>query len=176
MAAALEQTSEVKPKSAEQKAEKFLAERREKYFAALDNARAASDTTNTIAWQSNYKEQTRFHRGVISAAAKTLENVADILKSRESDEELEKEINDAKKSLTEERIRWTAWLRRTVEPYSDTVKNCDEKRNEAVALAREAERSTPLVENGLAEAVRKIVASWPKPEWNFESGVVSIRE
>lgn len=166
---------ETKPDTIEQKAERFIAKRREKYFAAVDNAKQAAETTATPAWQSNYREQLRFHRGVISMQSKTLESIAESLKMREPGEDDEKEINDAKKQLTDERIRWQAFLRRTTLPFSDTVQICDELRKSVMTSAHEAERDNPLVDNGLANEVRRIVAEWPKPEWNAESGEVTIK-
>ena len=56
-------------------------------------------------------------------------------KARDTDEDTEKEIKDAVKAMSDERVRFEAWKARAVRPYSKLAEDCRLIREDAIRNA-----------------------------------------
>lgn len=156
------------------RAELFVAGFQQNYSDAIAEARLAAETTQTDAWSRNYREQVKTHRTFVVNALADISSTAENIRSYDTNEEAEKGIRDAVKSLAEERIRHQAWKTRTVAPYSNTVERCEQLLKTVMQSAEDEERNAPLVDRGLASEVRAIVNKWPVAKWDDENGVASV--
>lgn len=175
-----DQKPDPKPKgpklSIGERAEKFVAEFQEKYSIAISEAREAAQTTQTPAWLDNYRQQRAFHDKIIRDTAKSIENCGKRICDHDTSEDEEKEIKDAVKTMSEERIRYQAWKSRSVYPYQSKAERCVELLTEVNRSARRDEDAMGLTHNGLASAVAELTDKWPKAHWDSEAGTVSVEE
>lgn len=157
-----------------EKADLFIAKYQETYSHALDEAREASATTTTAAWQTNYKNQIEAHRKIVGENLRTISSACDTIKHQDTAEDFEKDIRDAVKALAEERIRFSAWKARTVAPFQAAADRCAAILISTNRAAEEAERNSPLIDVGLLAEIRNRTNKWPVAKWNDEVGVVEV--
>jgi hypothetical protein len=160
----------------EVQAERCIAEYQQKYSIDLERARQGAITTATAGWAANYAAQTGGHASFIRAALKDIVDVCEQVKTFGESADFEDAIKKAVKRLTEEREGHAAWLNRAVQPYKSPVDACDILRQQAVNAAKDEEQRAPLISRGLVSAVEMLVAEWPVPTWNDETGAVTIME
>jgi hypothetical protein len=160
----------------EQQAELFVAEYQHQYSDAISRAREAAKTTGTAAWQANYAFQRRAHEDVIRSATKAIVSVCERVTTADTNEDDEKAIRDAAKSMADERIRFEAWQYRTVYAFRRSVDDCESIVGVVVRAAQNAERESPLIYSGLAGRIGKLVGLWPAAGWDEETGIVAVNE
>lgn len=172
-----EDVQPVSPKlSMQERAEKFVAERREKYDVVLAAAKEAAETTQTHAWGENYRQQRDQHKRRIREEAYVIESAGKYIGDRDTDETQEKKIKDAIKALIEERINHEAWLARTVNPFSSAVDVCIDLLEATQRESQRIDEGNPLLYAGYAAAVSALVAKWPQPIWHEETGIAEIAQ
>lgn len=157
-----------------EKADLFIAKFQEDYSHALDEAREASATTTTPAWQANYRNQIEMHRKVIGENLRTISHHCEAIKLHDTAEDFEKEIRDAVKALAEERIRFGAWKTRTISPFQASADKCAAIMLTTVREAERVERESPLIDGGLLAEIKTRVNKWPVTKWDEERGVVEL--
>lgn len=167
-------TPEQEPQDDESKVDLFIAPYQEQYSEALDLAREAQLTTATAGWQSVYKRNCESHHALVNVNAEWIKNLCDRISETDSDEDTEKELAGYVKAIKEERLRFSAWRNRAVEPYSSAVSQCESVLGNLMRAASEAERENPLIDGGLVAAIQSRVADWPRAAWDEENGAVSV--
>lgn len=156
--------------------ELFVAEWQEKYGVALEEARAAADTTGTAAWQRVYAENREAHRRRTRGECMAIGLAAEAIREQGgSTEDDEKQIKDCVKRLSEEREQHEAWLSRAVQPYQIPAENAADLIRKCNFAADETERNAPLANSGLADEVRAITATWPKVKFDSGTGIVTVQ-
>lgn len=154
----------------------FIAPFQAEYSEALSAAREAAQTTSTTAWQGNYKSNIDAHRKSIKHAIESITSTCEHIEAGDTYEEAEKDIGKAVKRLADERVRFSAWRSRAVQPYESTALKCQSILQSAVRRASDEERDNPLLNLGLVLGVDKRLAAWPRAEWNDDAGAVEISE
>lgn len=162
------------PEPIETRAEKFVAEEQARYSECMDRARAAHDMTAQAFWQGEFALRMNTHRKLVRAHAGDIATTAEMIGKGDTSEEAEKAIKDAVKVLAEERVKHDAWYDRAVAPLKAPVLEMANIRESVMRSARQAETDAPLVHNGLGDAVRRIVESWPAATWQEDTGRVVI--
>lgn len=157
------------------RADVFLAKWRDQYMAEVDRARAAESTTNTAGWIANYAAQTTGHRKAMNLACATIAGFCEQVKSYGADDEIVKLMKEQVKNLVEERDAHAAWEMRAVYVYKAPADVCDQIRDTALRAARDQQAQAPLVEHGLVDAVLPILASWPCPIWDNDTGTMRVK-
>ncbi len=158
------------------KVDLFIAKFQSEYSDAISTAREAAQTTATAAWQSNYRINIDGHRKAIKTSLEVIEGECSSIEARDTNEAAEKEIRDAVKELADERVRFGAWRQRAVEVYRATATRCQGIVESATRHAQDDERDNPLLNIGLLLAVKERLDSWPRAEWDDETGAVVIVE
>lgn len=137
-------------------------------------ASEAADTTGTPAWTANYRTQRKLHEQTESGAIKAISSAVETMQLTGTNEESEKEIKDAVKTLAEERIRFRAWEQRAVEVYRKSATDVENALETVIRKAREKETENPLIERGFEDEVRREVATWGTAKWDEEVGAVVL--
>lgn len=154
--------------------ESWIRRHKEKYGIALEGAERAEETTKTTLWQTNYQAQQNRHKGVQDNALETIDNAVLHIKRHGTDEDVEKSVRDAIKTLAEERIAHAAWDKRAVEPFRCWVERCETIRADCVAEAKRHEQEQPLLCKGFERQIVEAVALWRGVQWDDKCGVLSI--
>lgn len=162
--------------SGDDKVDLFIAKFQSEYSDAISTAREASLTTSTVAWQQNYKHNIDTHRSSIKSALDSIGRTCSVVEAADTYEEAEKDIKNSVKFLADERVRFGAWRTRAVQEFEHAASVCQEIIATATRRASEEERGNPLISIGLLLAVKARLDTWPRAEWNDETGVVSIIE
>lgn len=160
----------------DEEAQVFIAEYQNDYSAAMDRARAAAETTQTPAWIANYAAQLTVHKEASAESLAAIKSACEFIRTSDTNEDEEKVIRDAVKSLSEERIRFMAWRNRAVGPYMQAATDCQNIKGKAQRDADDAEKRSPLVTRGLSSRVAAILKTWPDVTWNDKQGVVEVSE
>jgi hypothetical protein len=156
--------------------ERFIGDYRERYYECVRNAQAAAETTATYAWQATFAREMCDHGDAIMQAVAGIRAACDELERLGVDEEREKEIKQAVKALSDERARHQAWLDRAVRPYRDPFDTAAGILVDVQASAEREEREKGLLCRGLGEAVRDVLALWPRIAWNPKTGVILVSD
>lgn len=160
----------------EDKIDLFIAEFQHEYSEAISTAREAAETTSTPAWQGNYRTNIDTHRKAIKHALESIESTCAHIEASDTYESAEKEIAKAVKLLADERVRFGAWRSRAVQPYETAAHKCQEIISAATRRAADDQRDNPLLNIDLTLGVHARLESWPRAEWDDETGVVAIVE
>lgn len=157
------------------KAAQFVEQRRPKYFDALAEAKAAAETTSSSAWITVYRQAMTTHRAIVMQRIGEIREACDNISDHGTKEDTEKVIKEATKGVADEREKHEAWHKRSVQPFSDKVERCGEIRRAIIQAAEDAERESPITDDGLTGATKAIVDTWPEANWHEGDGIVSIR-
>jgi hypothetical protein len=158
------------PPATATKAQEFVQPLLTRIYEMQEQIERFLKMTGTDAWAEQYHaahqllNETNEHQSKIIRA-----NLEHIVRHR-SDQETEKNIKDALKQIIEMREGYEGWVHRAIMPMCKTVAKYTELLNNISADANKQERENSLLDRGLGGEVGAIVNSWPRYEFDDETG------
>ncbi len=162
------------PEDGQRKPNPLIAELFERYTPLLEEAKRASKLTYEDAWVNLYQEEMKAQRTTAKRIGDDLASIGKRIGDGFDGEENEKSIGEAKKSLQDLNVQRENFERSTIAPIRKPADDCDTLIDEIVHRAARIEESTPLINKGLEDQVRKAAKSVHRPEWNEKTGQITL--
>lgn len=159
------------PKSNKEPILKF----RDEYEHALSLARVSEEHTSTEGWRTLYAGVREADKVARREGARRLRLLADAMEMVGLSEEDEKGIKDIVKNSAELREKATTFERETVDRVTAPVMQCEQLIQNHIFNAEQMESRDPMFNIGILELMKMEVAKQPKPWFDKETGVVSVR-
>ena len=160
--------------TAQQTQTDLIARFRDRYDELLQQAEVGKQHTDTEGWQSLYRDHFAASKVARRGEAIGLRSIADRLETYGLDEEGEKELAAIKKWSAEHRVAETVFEEQTVEPVRNIAEACRKCIFDFAQTAERDQDAAPLINSGLAKAMKSAIAEVPKVAWDAESGRVTI--
>lgn len=150
----------------------LVEEFKTKYAQVIEDVYVSVNHTAAEGWQNLYgqfRKTIMNRRQVLAEALKAI--ASDIARTGPNDE-TPKMLNDLKKEI-EDIIETTfAFEASTVQPVKKPVDEASLCIDNFMAAAREEKRKTPLINDGIVDAMAEAVKASARASWDAETGVV----
>lgn len=143
----------------------------ERYGKAEQAALRSAELTSTDAWADIYRRGMARWESARSGVVHDLEQLAELLRqNREPSEDDLKAVKEALKSLSEAHASHNAWWANNIAQLVAAATGPGGVIDDAEREARTAEQANPLLSSGLAAAVKRVVSTWTRYEFDTKTG------
>jgi hypothetical protein len=144
------------------------------YEDALAEARISAEHTATEGWQALYAGHRKAMETRRLELADSIRLLADEIEKYGPNPDIEKAIGNAKKLAEDIRETDQKFQETTVAPVRRCVEVAAKVIADATTAARNEERQTPLINNGLADAMQAAVSQVYRVTFDTDRGVVAL--
>lgn len=157
------------------KAQKDLVDEfHEEYEQAANEAEIVQEHTQTRGWQEIYATARFEERKEMNRICASLEDAAEILRHSGPGEDLEKQVQEAKKDIVAHRERRVNFERFLMAHIRRPIEKCERIIEQYRQKARRQQEEAPLHHSGLEAAMLKATKTVQVPRFDETTGVVEF--